>query len=165
MLEKCRLAGIGVLYTSSLTVVSFRVQRVKSRTPISLARNCSTLQAGSYSLSYLWEDRFFYIHYRVVEFSRNFGTIPQHSRNGKGVSFPFSLFSFPCLWSWSCFVNPLKSALTRVNRGCPRGVMVKAIYSGIVVREFVLQSRYYVHFRENTLEKGINPLSSQLWVK
>ena len=42
--------------------------------------------------------------------------------------------------------------------GCPRGVMVKAMNSGIVVREFVLQSRYYVHFRANTLGKGMNPL-------
>ena len=29
---------------------------------------------------------------------------------------------------------------------------------GIGVREFVLQSRYYVHFRANTLGKGMNPL-------
>ena len=36
---------------------------------------------------------------------------------------------------------------------------------GIVVSEFVLQSRYYVHFRANTFEKGMKPLSSQLWVK
>ncbi len=42
--------------------------------------------------------------------------------------------------------------------GCPRGVMVKAMDCGIVEREFVLQSRYYVHFRANTLGKGINPL-------
>ena len=42
--------------------------------------------------------------------------------------------------------------------GYPRGVMVKAIDCGIVVREFVLQSRYYVHFRTNTLWKGIGPL-------
>ena len=45
-----------------------------------------------------------------------------------------------------------------LNRGCPRGVMVKAMDCGIVVREFVLQSRYYVHFRANTLGKGMNPL-------
>ena len=45
------------------------------------------------------------------------------------------------------------------------GVMVNAIDCGIVVREFVLQSRYYVlqsrfyvHFRANTLGKGMNPL-------
>ena len=49
--------------------------------------------------------------------------------------------------------------------GCPRGVMVKAMHCGIVVREFVLQSRYYFHFRANTLGKGMNPLFSlQLWV-
>ena len=42
--------------------------------------------------------------------------------------------------------------------GCPRGVMVKAMNCRIVVREFVLQSRYYVHFRANTLGKGMNPL-------
>ena len=42
--------------------------------------------------------------------------------------------------------------------GCPRGVMVKAMNCGIVVREFVLQLRYYVHFRANTLGKGMNPL-------
>ena len=45
-----------------------------------------------------------------------------------------------------------------VPRGCPRGVMVKAMDCGIVVREIELQSRYYVHFRANTLGKGMNPL-------
>ena len=45
-----------------------------------------------------------------------------------------------------------------VNRGCPRGVMVKAMDCEIVVSEFVLQSCYYVHFRENTFGKGMNPL-------
>ena len=49
--------------------------------------------------------------------------------------------------------------------GCPRGVVVKAMNCGIVVSEFVFQSRYYFHFRLNTLGKGMNPLSSQLWVK
>ena len=40
----------------------------------------------------------------------------------------------------------------------PCGVMVKAMVCGIVVSEFVLQSRYYVHFRANILGKGTNPL-------
>ena len=44
-------------------------------------------------------------------------------------------------------------------RGCSRGVMVKAMDCGIVVSEFVLQSRYYIHFRANTLGKGMHPLS------
>ena len=42
--------------------------------------------------------------------------------------------------------------------GCPRGVMVKAMNCGIIVNEFVLQSRYSVHFRANTLGEGINLL-------
>ena len=42
--------------------------------------------------------------------------------------------------------------------GCPHGVVVKAMDCGIVVSEFVLQSRYYVHFRANTLGKVMNPL-------
>ena len=45
---------------------------------------------------------------------------------------------------------------------CPRGVMVKAMDCRIVVREFVLQSRYYVHFRANTLGKGLSTLSMEL---
>ena len=36
--------------------------------------------------------------------------------------------------------------------------MVKAVDCEIVVSEFVLLSRYYVHFRANILGKGINPL-------
>ena len=45
-----------------------------------------------------------------------------------------------------------------VTGGGPRGVMFKAMDCGIVVHEFVLQSRYYVHFRANTLGKDMNPL-------
>ena len=41
------------------------------------------------------------------------------------------------------------------NKGC---VMVKAMDCGIVVREFLLRSRYYVHFRANTPGKSMNPL-------
>ena len=41
--------------------------------------------------------------------------------------------------------------------GCHRGVMVKAMDCGIVLSKFVFQSRYYVHFRANTLGKGMNP--------
>ena len=42
--------------------------------------------------------------------------------------------------------------------GGPCGVMVKALDSGIVVSEFKLQSRYYDHFRTNTVGKGMNLL-------
>ena len=34
--------------------------------------------------------------------------------------------------------------------------MVKAMDYGMVVSDFVLQSRYYVHFRVNTFGKGMN---------
>ena len=50
------------------------------------------------------------------------------------------------------------SVILYIFRGCPRGVMVEAMDCGIVVSEFVLQLRYYVHFRANTLGKGMNTL-------
>ena len=58
------------------------------------------------------------------------------------------------------YITWSKNSSTSINnlRGCLRGVMVKAMDCGIVVREFVLQSRYYIHFRANTLGKGMNPL-------
>ena len=36
--------------------------------------------------------------------------------------------------------------------------MVKPMDCEIVVIKFLLQSRYYVHFRANTLGEGMNPL-------
>ena len=36
--------------------------------------------------------------------------------------------------------------------------MVKAMVCEIVVNDFELQVRYYVHFRANTLGKSMNPL-------
>ena len=53
---------------------------------------------------------------------------------------------------------PFNYPCTNNMGGCPRGVMVKAMDCGIVERVFVLQSRYYVHFRANTLGKGMNLL-------
>ena len=44
------------------------------------------------------------------------------------------------------------------TRGCPRVVMVKALDYEILVSEFVLQSRYYIHFQSNILGKDMNPL-------
>ena len=51
---------------------------------------------------------------------------------------------------------PNSSILAR-ERG-PRGVMVKTLDCRIVVSEFELQSRYYDHFRTNTLAEGMNRL-------
>ena len=36
--------------------------------------------------------------------------------------------------------------------------MIKVLDCGIVVSEFELQSCYYIHFRTNTLGKGMSPL-------
>ena len=56
-------------------------------------------------------------------------------------------------------VLPLnKETKPNLYLGCPCGVMVKAMDYGIVVRKFVLQSLYYVHFRTNTHGKGMNPI-------
>ena len=74
-----------------------------------------------------------------------------------------------CIFTYNsilvCFLNYINACTSAQNKhshkniwGGPRGVMVKAIDCGIVVSEFVLQSRYYVHFRANTLGKSMNPL-------
>ena len=92
--------------------------------------------------------------------------------------FPFSTTNFLWLLRWRC--DPVQTRVPNTSTlyvhlfcfeitlpryepqmmtgGCPRGVMVKAMDRGIVVSEFVFQSRYYVHFRANTLGKGMNPL-------
>ena len=41
--------------------------------------------------------------------------------------------------------------------GCPGGVMVRAMDCEVVISEFMLQSRYYVHSQTNTLEKAMTP--------
>ena len=50
------------------------------------------------------------------------------------------------------------SNIEQVLGATPHGVMVNAMVCKIVAREFELQSRYYIHFRTNTLGKGMNPL-------
>ena len=50
------------------------------------------------------------------------------------------------------FFNSLKRF-----RRCPRGLLVKVLYCGIVIRKFELLSHYYVSFRTNTLGESINP--------
>ena len=47
-----------------------------------------------------------------------------------------------------------------MNKSSARGLM-----ANVVISEFELQSRYYVHFRINTFEKFVTPLFFQLWVK
>ena len=60
---------------------------------------------------------------------------------------------------WGMRSNPsLPSLPVLLSVGCPRDVMVKALDYRIVVSEFELQLCYYVHFRTNTLGKGMNSL-------
>ena len=47
--------------------------------------------------------------------------------------------------------------------GFPRGVVV--LHCDIIVSEFELQSRSYVHFRSNALGKGMYSVSPWIWVK
>ena len=78
-------------------------------------------------------------------------------------SWIFVMFPFSCI-SWYIHLilfvlNVLLYASFHIfTWECPPGVMVKAMDCGIVIREFVLQSSYYVHFRANTLGKGMNSL-------
>ena len=69
-----------------------------------------------------------------------------------------SLLVFFFFFPLFSYLDIISHFYTHLFSGCPRGVMVKAMDCGIVVSEFVLQSRYYVHFRANTLGKGMNPL-------
>ena len=49
-----------------------------------------------------------------------------------------------------------KPSQAKTYKRCPRRVMVQTMDCRIVVSEFVLQLRYYVHFWANTLGKGMN---------
>ena len=80
-----------------------------------------------------------------------------NDKNTAGPYFSFGKSVSSIYICKSCIYLMQNSSPCKI-RGCPRGVMVKAMNCGIVVREFVLQSRYYVHFRANTLGKGMNPL-------
>ena len=44
----------------------------------------------------------------------------------------------------------------KINQGCLRGVVANVLNCDIVVSEFKLQSRYYVHLRTNILGKDMN---------
>ena len=41
---------------------------------------------------------------------------------------------------------------------CPQDMIVNGLDCGLEVSELELQSHYYVHFRINTIRKGMNPL-------
>ena len=46
----------------------------------------------------------------------------------------------------------------------PNGIVTNMLDCDIVVNEFELQTRYYIHFQTNTVKVSA-PLSFQLWVK
>ena len=50
-------------------------------------------------------------------------------------------------------------------RGSPCDIVVNVLDCDIVVSEFELHFRCYIHFRTNNLEKGMSLLSPELWVK
>ena len=83
-----------------------------------------------------------------------FSTVPIDRSFINHVSFQFGISNLLLIWFGYIMehINPWGLG------GCPSGVMVKAMDYEIVVSEFVLQSRYYVHSRTNTLGKGMNPL-------
>ena len=85
-----------------------------------------------------------------------FSVISGHSLEG---------WSYPSIVRQSAYSTALvdrtsdnKYKLLTQNYMLGEGLMVKVLEYGIVVREFELQSRYYVHFRTNTLRKGMCPL-------
>ena len=47
---------------------------------------------------------------------------------------------------------------TRKEGRSPHGIVANVLDCDIVVSKFELQSLYYVHFRTNTLRKGMDPL-------
>ena len=55
-------------------------------------------------------------------------------------------------------ISGIWELIQNVEWGWPRGVMVKAMDWEIVVSEFELQSRYYIHLRTNTVGKDMNPI-------
>ena len=86
----------------------------------------------------------------------------QDTRGGSLYFFRDVVRVFYCP-SWLGFL--ISEGCIIYERGYPRGVIVKAVDCGIVLSEFKLQSHCYIHFQTNTLGKGMELLSSQLWVK
>ena len=56
------------------------------------------------------------------------------------------------------FYRLIRRAHLHKGGGCLCGVMVKVMSYEIVVSNFELQSRYYIHFQTNTLRKDMSPL-------
>ena len=91
-----------------------------------------------------------------------FGEHCTHSANGPVY---FSLWRYKLILYIGIYINCIMNILnviwyrthTSSFRWCLRGVMLKAQHNGIVVSEFELQSRYYVHFLTNTIGESYEP--------
>ena len=136
---------------------------------VSIKFKCQTILFDPYQILLLWArvdlgkiavEEYFAFSKTLVFLEPHHQIVKCHMLdNHGGGSYSFAetklVYSTPAPANWAI------QELEKVEQmwGCPRGVMVKAMDCGIVVREFVLQSRYYVHFRANTLGKGMNPLT------
>ena len=109
----------------------------------SVTPQCSSYWKGSIPVTLDYSNQLYFYIYQIL--FRCLLIVPKKSS-----------FKFFVIWFGNFFQK---------HNGCLRGVMVKEMGCGIVVNEFELQSRYYVHFRIYTLGKWMNPLSSQLWIK
>ena len=115
---RCHLHSTSYLFSNSVC---------KNSDSYPWARNCFHLLSGSYSS--LWWDQLFISTDGLVEFSRIFLTIPQHSRNRKYevISYFFVLFSASSLiivtesfcltvkteahMTWSSYIMPIQCLL------------------------------------------------------
>ena len=64
-------------------------------------------------------------------------------------------------YCWLLFIiklNNIETLKLKILEWSRCGVMAKVLYVGLELSEFKLQSRYYTHFRTNTLGKGMNRL-------
>ena len=59
----------------------------------------------------------------------------------------------------------MKENIIQPTVGSPHYIMTKVHDCDFKVRKFELQFHYYLHFWTNALEKSMNPLFPQLWVK
>ena len=72
-----------------------------------------------------------------------------------------SVFLFSLLSLFFALVSVKKNLfylIQNVSKENPSGVMANGLDNDIVVSEFELQSRFYIHFQTNTLGKGMNSL-------
>ena len=76
-----------------------------------------------------------------------------------------SIYVHVCAGIYVCMLSACKSFS---SGGDPLGVVAKALDIDILESEFKITSRYYIHFRTNTLGEDMSPLFgplAQKWLK